>query len=137
MKNNNNSYIQRWTTKSCMYHKAVVLIHQRMLLNSMFVCMFFFMKLLLIPPFSYLPDSAAHVDSSDSALSDYQPPAKRKYVFKNKANAPVITYSKGLCYFCPHLVHKHKNKLMRVYIWGTWQIQSRLHVFIIIIFSYV
>ncbi|XP_040008576.1 DNA (cytosine-5-)-methyltransferase 3 beta, duplicate a [Xiphias gladius] len=40
------------------------------------------------------PDSAAHVDSSDSALSDYQPPAKRKYVFKNKANAPVITYSK-------------------------------------------
>uniref|UniRef100_A0A4W6EGM2 DNA (cytosine-5-)-methyltransferase n=1 Tax=Lates calcarifer TaxID=8187 RepID=A0A4W6EGM2_LATCA len=41
------------------------------------------------------PDSAAHADSSDSAQSDYQPPAKRKYIFKNKANAPVITYSKG------------------------------------------
>uniref|UniRef100_A0A4W6EDZ1 DNA (cytosine-5-)-methyltransferase n=1 Tax=Lates calcarifer TaxID=8187 RepID=A0A4W6EDZ1_LATCA len=40
------------------------------------------------------PDSAAHADSSDSAQSDYQPPAKRKYIFKNKANAPVITYSK-------------------------------------------
>ncbi|XP_070765977.1 DNA (cytosine-5-)-methyltransferase 3 beta, duplicate a [Enoplosus armatus] len=42
------------------------------------------------------PDSAAHQDSSDSALSDYQPPAKRKYVFKNKANAPVITYNREL-----------------------------------------
>ncbi|XP_044066690.1 DNA (cytosine-5-)-methyltransferase 3 beta, duplicate a isoform X2 [Siniperca chuatsi] len=40
------------------------------------------------------PDSAAHHDSSDSALSDYQPPAKRKYVIKNKANAPVITYNR-------------------------------------------
>uniref|UniRef100_A0A3B4T5A3 DNA (cytosine-5-)-methyltransferase n=1 Tax=Seriola dumerili TaxID=41447 RepID=A0A3B4T5A3_SERDU len=40
------------------------------------------------------PDSAAHLDTSDSAQSDYQPPPKRKYVFKNKANASVITYSR-------------------------------------------
>ncbi|KAM8864274.1 DNA (cytosine-5-)-methyltransferase 3 beta, duplicate a isoform 2-T2 [Spinachia spinachia] len=40
------------------------------------------------------PDAAAHQDSSDSATSDNQPPAKRKYVYKNKANAPVITYNK-------------------------------------------
>ncbi|XP_070695072.1 DNA (cytosine-5-)-methyltransferase 3 beta, duplicate a [Pempheris klunzingeri] len=39
-------------------------------------------------------DSAAHQDSSDSAPSDYQPPAKRKYVFKNKANAPAITFNR-------------------------------------------
>ncbi|XP_062282462.1 DNA (cytosine-5-)-methyltransferase 3 beta, duplicate a [Scomber scombrus] len=39
------------------------------------------------------PDSAPHVDSSDSAPSDYQPPAKRKYVFKNKANAVVTPSS--------------------------------------------
>ncbi|KAL6119361.1 uncharacterized protein ACO6RY_03947 [Pungitius sinensis] len=41
------------------------------------------------------PDAAAHQDSSDSAMSDNQPPAKRKYVHKNKANTPVITYNKG------------------------------------------
>uniref|UniRef100_A0AAQ4QCZ1 DNA (cytosine-5-)-methyltransferase n=1 Tax=Gasterosteus aculeatus aculeatus TaxID=481459 RepID=A0AAQ4QCZ1_GASAC len=35
-------------------------------------------------------DAAAHQDFSDSATSDNQPPAKRKYVHKNKANAPVI-----------------------------------------------
>ncbi|XP_071333214.1 DNA (cytosine-5-)-methyltransferase 3 beta, duplicate a isoform X2 [Trachinotus anak] len=40
------------------------------------------------------PDSAVHLDTSDSAQSDYQPPPKRKYVFKNKANAPVNTYSR-------------------------------------------
>ncbi|XP_051281424.1 DNA (cytosine-5-)-methyltransferase 3 beta, duplicate a isoform X3 [Dicentrarchus labrax] len=41
------------------------------------------------------PDAAAHQDSSDSsALSDCQPPAKRKYVLKNKAAAHAITYSR-------------------------------------------
>ncbi|KAK2851769.1 hypothetical protein Q5P01_008045 [Channa striata] len=40
------------------------------------------------------PDSAAHAESSDSTLSDYQPPAKRKYVCKNKANAAAITFSR-------------------------------------------
>ncbi|KAM7405121.1 hypothetical protein PAMP_012406 [Pampus punctatissimus] len=45
-------------------------------------------------------DSAAHLDSSDSSLSNYQPPAKRKYVFKNKANATIITYSRDFCLSC-------------------------------------
>nr|XP_046252221.1 DNA (cytosine-5-)-methyltransferase 3 beta, duplicate a isoform X2 [Scatophagus argus] len=41
------------------------------------------------------PDAAAQQHGfSDSALSDYQPPAKRKYVLKNKANASVITYKR-------------------------------------------
>ncbi|KAG7519863.1 DNA (cytosine-5)-methyltransferase 3A-like [Solea senegalensis] len=40
------------------------------------------------------PDSVAHATSSESALSDYQPPAKRKYVVKNKANAAAIIYSR-------------------------------------------
>uniref|UniRef100_A0A8C4I9C1 DNA (cytosine-5-)-methyltransferase n=1 Tax=Dicentrarchus labrax TaxID=13489 RepID=A0A8C4I9C1_DICLA len=62
------------------------------------------------------PDAAAHQDSSDSsALSDCQPPAKRKYVLKNKAAAHAITYSRGLCYFCPHLVTKRNNKLLVLY----------------------
>ncbi|XP_034028908.1 DNA (cytosine-5-)-methyltransferase 3 beta, duplicate a [Thalassophryne amazonica] len=39
------------------------------------------------------PESAANLDS-DSVLSDYQPPAKRKYVYKNKANAVNVTYSR-------------------------------------------
>ncbi len=53
------------------------------------------MKYLLIPSSPGFQDAAAHHDSSDSALSDYQPPAKRKYVFKNKANAHVITCNRG------------------------------------------
>ncbi|KAF3697204.1 DNA (cytosine-5)-methyltransferase 3B [Channa argus] len=40
------------------------------------------------------PDSTSNTESSDSALSDYQPPAKRKYVFKNKANAAAIVFSR-------------------------------------------
>ncbi|XP_074537363.1 DNA (cytosine-5-)-methyltransferase 3 beta, duplicate a [Halichoeres trimaculatus] len=43
------------------------------------------------------PDSAlydGHRDSSDSTLSDYQPPAKRKYVFKNRANAAAIAFNR-------------------------------------------
>ncbi|XP_036960493.1 DNA (cytosine-5-)-methyltransferase 3 beta, duplicate a [Acanthopagrus latus] len=40
------------------------------------------------------PDSAAQQESSESALSDYQPPVKRKYTFKNKANATPITYNR-------------------------------------------
>ncbi|KAG7215999.1 hypothetical protein INR49_003521 [Caranx melampygus] len=41
------------------------------------------------------PDSAAHLDASDSSQSDYQPPPKRKYIVKNsKANASAITYSR-------------------------------------------
>ncbi|XP_062248294.1 DNA (cytosine-5-)-methyltransferase 3 beta, duplicate a [Platichthys flesus] len=40
------------------------------------------------------PDSASHAETSDSAQSDYQPPAKRKYVFKNKTTAVAITYSR-------------------------------------------
>ncbi|TKS76826.1 DNA (cytosine-5)-methyltransferase 3B [Collichthys lucidus] len=46
-------------------------------------------------PEGFTPPNAQSQDSSDSsALSDYQPPAKRKYVFKNKANAAVVTYSR-------------------------------------------
>ncbi|XP_051805509.1 DNA (cytosine-5)-methyltransferase 3C-like [Acanthochromis polyacanthus] len=42
-------------------------------------------------PEGFLPaDSSAQVDSSDSALSDYQPPAKRKSLIKHKSNAPGI-----------------------------------------------
>uniref|UniRef100_A0A8C4I5A5 DNA (cytosine-5-)-methyltransferase n=1 Tax=Dicentrarchus labrax TaxID=13489 RepID=A0A8C4I5A5_DICLA len=56
------------------------------------------------------PEGFVPPDSSDSsALSDCQPPAKRKYVLKNKAAAHAITYSRGLCYFCPHLVTKRKT----------------------------
>uniref|UniRef100_A0A7N8WXE3 DNA (cytosine-5-)-methyltransferase n=1 Tax=Mastacembelus armatus TaxID=205130 RepID=A0A7N8WXE3_9TELE len=55
------------------------------------------------------PDSAARFESSDLLPSDYQPPAKRKYVFKNKANASTITYSRGIHYFCPHLVPQSSN----------------------------
>uniref|UniRef100_A0A3Q3JY49 DNA (cytosine-5-)-methyltransferase n=1 Tax=Monopterus albus TaxID=43700 RepID=A0A3Q3JY49_MONAL len=40
------------------------------------------------------PDSTAHHDTTDSTLSDYQPPAKKKYVWKNKANASAITCSR-------------------------------------------
>ncbi|CAJ1084632.1 DNA (cytosine-5-)-methyltransferase 3 beta%2C duplicate a isoform X2 [Xyrichtys novacula] len=43
------------------------------------------------------PDSIhcnSHQDSSDSALSDYQPPAKRKYVYKNKANNVTMIYDR-------------------------------------------
>ncbi|TKS76847.1 DNA (cytosine-5)-methyltransferase 3B [Collichthys lucidus] len=48
-------------------------------------------------PEGFTPPNAQSQDSSDSsALSDYQPPAKRKYVFKNKANAAVVTYSREL-----------------------------------------
>uniref|UniRef100_A0A3Q0RZ54 DNA (cytosine-5-)-methyltransferase n=1 Tax=Amphilophus citrinellus TaxID=61819 RepID=A0A3Q0RZ54_AMPCI len=46
-------------------------------------------------PDGFIPaDSSAHGHSSDSTLSDIPPPAKRKYVFKNKANAPTIVYNK-------------------------------------------
>ncbi|XP_074499588.1 uncharacterized protein LOC141772483 isoform X1 [Sebastes fasciatus] len=46
-------------------------------------------------PEGFIPrDAAAHQESSDSALSDYQPPAKRKYVLKSKAIAAVITYNR-------------------------------------------
>uniref|UniRef100_A0A672ZDZ9 DNA (cytosine-5-)-methyltransferase n=1 Tax=Sphaeramia orbicularis TaxID=375764 RepID=A0A672ZDZ9_9TELE len=40
------------------------------------------------------PESAAQIETSDSALSDYQPPAKRKYVYKHKANAVNITFGR-------------------------------------------
>ncbi|XP_068180312.1 DNA (cytosine-5-)-methyltransferase 3 beta, duplicate a [Antennarius striatus] len=40
------------------------------------------------------PDAAVHQSSPDSSQSDYQPPAKRKYVFKNKANASIITFNR-------------------------------------------
>ncbi|XP_034551862.1 DNA (cytosine-5-)-methyltransferase 3 beta, duplicate a isoform X2 [Notolabrus celidotus] len=42
------------------------------------------------------PDSApqSQQESSDSALSDYQPPAKRKYVFKNRTTGPPIVYNR-------------------------------------------
>lgn len=40
------------------------------------------------------PESVANMDSSDSAQSDYQPPAKRKYVLKNKAHQAVASFSR-------------------------------------------
>lgn len=46
-----------------------------------------------------LKDSSPHGQSSDSTLSDVPPPAKRKYVLKNKGNVPAIIYNKGECYF--------------------------------------
>uniref|UniRef100_A0A7N6BLE4 DNA (cytosine-5-)-methyltransferase n=1 Tax=Anabas testudineus TaxID=64144 RepID=A0A7N6BLE4_ANATE len=49
----------------------------------------------IINPLDIIYYSSAHLESSDSALSDYQPPVKRKYV-KNKANAAAVTYSKGI-----------------------------------------
>ncbi|XP_041655294.1 DNA (cytosine-5-)-methyltransferase 3 beta, duplicate a isoform X2 [Cheilinus undulatus] len=45
------------------------------------------------------PDSSPNngsQDSSDSTLSDYQPPAKRKYVLKSKANVAAIVYNREL-----------------------------------------
>ncbi|XP_056279145.1 DNA (cytosine-5-)-methyltransferase 3 beta, duplicate a isoform X2 [Pseudoliparis swirei] len=42
------------------------------------------------------PDAAVHQDSSDSTMSDNPPPAKRKYIFKNKVAAPVIIYNREL-----------------------------------------
>ncbi|XP_068589042.1 DNA (cytosine-5-)-methyltransferase 3 beta, duplicate a [Cebidichthys violaceus] len=46
-------------------------------------------------PEGFAPADAPQ-DSSDSAMSDYQPPAKRKYVLKNKATAPVVAYNREL-----------------------------------------
>lgn len=60
----------------------------------------------VIPSFSLLQDSAAAQQSSDSSLSDYQPPVKRKYVLKNKANASFIAYNRGVFYFCHYLLHR-------------------------------
>ncbi|XP_072222812.1 LOW QUALITY PROTEIN: uncharacterized protein [Leuresthes tenuis] len=40
------------------------------------------------------PDPTAHQESDDASMSDYQPPPKRKYVYKNKANAVTITYNR-------------------------------------------
>lgn len=65
-----------------------------------------FMKFITISSFCDIQDAAAHNDSSDTALSDYQPPAKRKYVLKNKAPASAAYYNRGLNHFCPHLRHK-------------------------------
>ncbi|KAM3617148.1 uncharacterized protein V6R79_002939 [Siganus canaliculatus] len=46
-------------------------------------------------PDGFVPsDASAHHSLSDSGLSDYQPPAKRKYVLKNKASA-AVTYTKA------------------------------------------
>ncbi|XP_034091529.1 DNA (cytosine-5)-methyltransferase 3A-like isoform X4 [Gymnodraco acuticeps] len=49
-------------------------------------------------PKGFLPPDAAGAlqETSDSALSDYQPPPKRKYVFKNKAITPAIIYNREL-----------------------------------------
>uniref|UniRef100_A0A669CGH3 DNA (cytosine-5-)-methyltransferase n=1 Tax=Oreochromis niloticus TaxID=8128 RepID=A0A669CGH3_ORENI len=46
-------------------------------------------------PDGFIPvDSSPHGHSSDSTLSDAPPPAKRKYVLKNKGNVPAIIYNK-------------------------------------------
>uniref|UniRef100_A0A671VLT5 DNA (cytosine-5-)-methyltransferase n=1 Tax=Sparus aurata TaxID=8175 RepID=A0A671VLT5_SPAAU len=45
------------------------------------------------------PDSTAQQESSESALSDYQPPVKRKYTLKNKAIATPIIYNRGSQWF--------------------------------------
>uniref|UniRef100_A0A3Q3CQ99 DNA (cytosine-5-)-methyltransferase n=1 Tax=Haplochromis burtoni TaxID=8153 RepID=A0A3Q3CQ99_HAPBU len=46
-------------------------------------------------PDGFIPvDSSPHGQSSDSTLSDVPPPAKRKYVLKNKGNVPAIIYNK-------------------------------------------
>ncbi|KAI4793965.1 hypothetical protein KUCAC02_032365, partial [Chaenocephalus aceratus] len=49
-------------------------------------------------PEGFLPPDAAAalLETSDSAPSDYQPPPKRKYVFKNKAITPAIIYNREL-----------------------------------------
>lgn len=47
--------------------------------------------------------------SSDSSVSDQQPPAKRKYVLKNKATVPLNTYSRGLvCFYQVFTPHSNK-----------------------------
>lgn len=69
-------------------------------LNDWFYSLFFLESKPLISC-SDLLGSAAHLETSDSALSDYQPPAKRKYVSKNKANVAAITNNKGMYYICP------------------------------------
>lgn len=53
------------------------------------------MTFLMLSAFSIHKDAAAQLDTSDSALSDCQPPPKRKYVFKNKNPAPIFIYSRG------------------------------------------
>uniref|UniRef100_A0A667X883 DNA (cytosine-5-)-methyltransferase n=1 Tax=Myripristis murdjan TaxID=586833 RepID=A0A667X883_9TELE len=40
------------------------------------------------------PNSTSKTDSSDSALSDYQPPAKRKYVHKAKVLNETVSYNR-------------------------------------------
>ncbi|KAM6924485.1 DNA (cytosine-5-)-methyltransferase 3 beta, duplicate a [Xenentodon cancila] len=43
-----------------------------------------------------LPESSPNQESPDSSQSDYQPRAKRKYVFRNRANTAVITFNREL-----------------------------------------
>lgn len=45
--------------------------------------------------------------SSDSSLSDQQPPAKRKYVLKNKAHTVVSTYNRGRFFFFPSSIYSY------------------------------
>ncbi|XP_076023137.1 DNA (cytosine-5-)-methyltransferase 3 beta, duplicate a [Genypterus blacodes] len=42
------------------------------------------------------PGSITYQDSSESTMSDSQPPAKRKYMTKYKANVAVITYNRAM-----------------------------------------
>ncbi|XP_061591262.1 uncharacterized protein LOC133456725 isoform X2 [Cololabis saira] len=42
------------------------------------------------------PGSIRNQESSESSLSDYQPRAKRKYVFKNRASAIIIKYNRDV-----------------------------------------
>lgn len=74
------------------------------------------MKFILFPSFPGPQDAALHNESSDSSMSDYQPPAKRKYVFKNKAHASAIICSRRTYYFCPHIAHKHNKTRLNVII---------------------
>ncbi|KAM9856149.1 DNA (cytosine-5-)-methyltransferase 3 beta, duplicate a [Aulostomus maculatus] len=45
-------------------------------------------------PEGFTPPDSVSQENSDSAPSDSQPPAKRKYVFKNKANTSFFTYNR-------------------------------------------
>ncbi|KAJ3586413.1 hypothetical protein NHX12_012811 [Muraenolepis orangiensis] len=52
-------------------------------------------------PDGFTPPSGSMTDQSDSAQTpDYNPPTKRKYVTKAKANTLVVTYNRDFCLSC-------------------------------------
>lgn len=71
-----------------------------------------YLKFILIQSCPLSDAIAAAHHSSDSGLSDYQPPAK-KLVLKNKSRASSSTYSKGEFCFCELMFHTNYMNFMR------------------------